>query len=299
MILDMKTMWKGKKTSAGISAAISLWAWGILFFSSISLYGAGPKVVLTDVLYKPTFLTANTSFPAGSAFPVRLVRGGKNYLVTSFSLFGKTSGLDHQLTPTEIAQNIMGGVATSAAHPRQIIVAQPYLLMSNIRVADDNGADGDMAIFGIRNSEKLPSLYLDPTLPAKGDRMFALVKGPSNKVPVLVEVETEWVSPTEIRYLFLDSSVDLVGACGAPILSAQGKVVAMHLGTFTSKSGNLFGFAAPARAIKKALELYEKEHPAAKPAQAVQNLEKAPTPATAAKGKAAGPTLVAPLIKQP
>jgi len=58
-----------------------------------------------------------------------------------------------------------------------------------------------------------------------------------------------WVSDHEIRYLLENQTVDLRGTTGAPLLSAEGTLVGMHMGIFTSKAGRKFGYACPAAAL--------------------------------------------------
>ena len=216
-----------------------------------------------NVIFRPTFLTADIAHYTGMAFRVRSVATNQDYLVTCHSLFSPTFGLDIQMTADDIAHVIVGAVGVSCTDRNVIVVAKPYVYVPNARPADANGAENDLALFRLPARGDEPALLLDPAPPIIGDRVWIYVKYVGTAKVGLEGATIAWKSDKEIRYLLDNQTADLRLVNGAPILSSDSEVVGIHIGTFSSKYGRIFGYACPASSIRALIE------PAKKPAKSL------------------------------
>jgi hypothetical protein len=215
---------------------------------------------LPEVLYRPAFLSADSSFTAGLAYTFRLKPEGRCYLVTCHSLFGKISGFETQLTPLQLAMLLKGAIGISVAHPQSWIVAQPYLMFPDATPFKQNDARNDIAAFAVKDTSHLTALLPARELPKKGERIFLLTKSLEDGSLHLMAAEVTATSPQALKYRFLDSQADVQMINGAPILSSQGQLVGMHVAVSQTKLGTLYGLASPVTAICAALEEYETIH---------------------------------------
>jgi hypothetical protein len=215
-----------------------------------------PPVPPPHVIFRPVFLTADFAHYAGMAFRLKHPAAARHYLVTSHSLFGPAAHLDIQMTPDDIARVIVAAIGVSCTDPSELVIARPYVHVSHARPSDENGSGDDLALFEISSSSGggAPALTLDPAPPVKGDRVWIFVKHPGKSVVAPEAAVIAWVSGGEIRYLIDDPGADLRGSTGAPLLSGDGHVLGIHLGTFTAKSGRLYGYACPGASIHRILE---------------------------------------------
>lgn len=210
---------------------------------------AAQPVPAENVLFRPTFLTPDISHYSGSAFRLKSQKSGQHYLVTAHSLFGPAADLDVQMTTEDISRVIMAAVGVSCTDPRVVVVARHYVPLPGARRSDADGAEKDLALFELPSRLNERALTLDSGPPLRGDRVWLYVKYPGTGRVGLEGATLAWVSEREVRYLFDNKEVDIRGATGAPILSKEGTVVGMHLGTFTPASGRKYGYACPASAI--------------------------------------------------
>jgi hypothetical protein len=207
-----------------------------------------------DVIFRPTFLTADIAHFAGMAFRLKDEKADRHYLVTAHSLFGPGADLDVQMTSEDISRVIVAMVGVSCTDPRAVVMARRYVPLSDARRSDENGADKDIAMFElpVRLGER--ALVPDLSVPVRGDRVWIYVKYAGTSRVGLEPAQLAWVSGKEIRYVLENQNVDLRGTTGAPLLSHEGTVVGMHLGVFTSGSGRKFGYACPVAAILSVIE---------------------------------------------
>ncbi|EIP98394.1 hypothetical protein OpiT1DRAFT_02850 [Opitutaceae bacterium TAV1] len=214
-----------------------------------------PPQVPPNVLFRPTFLTPDFPLSAGTAFRLRDTKSGLHYLVTSHSLLGPAGGLTEQMSPMDISRVVMALAAVSCTDPRTVLLAQPYVFLEDARPTDGRGSERDLALFALPPPVGLqPALLLDPGQTLLNDRVWLLLKYAGQQVTGMEPAVIMAVTPTEIRYLCENDKLDLSGAAGAPLLSPQGRVVGMHLGTLRSKSGRTYGYACPAGAIQQVLD---------------------------------------------
>jgi hypothetical protein len=209
-----------------------------------------------NVIFRPTFLTADIAHYTGMAFRVRSEATSQHYLVTCHSLFSPTFGLDVQMTADDIARVIVAAVGVSCTDRSVVVLAKPYIYVPDARPADrnGNGAEKDLALFYLPTRGDEPALRLDPAPPIVGDRVWIYVKYAGTAKVGLEGATIAWKSEKEIRYLLDNQNADLRLVNGAPILSADSDVVGIHIGTFTSKLGRIFGYACPASSIRALIE---------------------------------------------
>ncbi len=208
-----------------------------------------------NVLFRPVFLTPDFPFGAGTAFRLRDPRTNLHYLVTSHSLLGPAGGLDVQMKPMDITRIVMALAGVSCTDPRVVVLARSYVFLEDARVSDQRGSERDLALFALPPEPGLqPALQLDPAPPVAGDRLWVLLKYAGTQAVGMEPGRIVSATPNELRYLCENEKADLGGAAGAPLLSAQGRVLGMHLGTLKVKSGRLYGYACPAGAIQQVLD---------------------------------------------
>ncbi|RRJ94980.1 serine protease [Opitutaceae bacterium TAV4] len=189
------------------------------------------------------------------AFRLQHPPDGRHYLVTSHSLFGPAADLDVQMTPDDIARVIIAAIGISCDHASELVTARPYLRIPDARRSDETGSEKDLALFEIRApAHDAPALTLDPAPPIKGDRVWIYIKHPGKPTTGLEGATIAWTTEKELRYLLDNPAADLRGTTGAPVLSATGGVIGINLGTFTAKSGRVYGYACPGSSIRRALE---------------------------------------------
>ena len=224
-----------------------------LFF--LALLARAQPVPPPNMIFRPAFLTPDFAHYAGMAFRLEDETSGRHFLVTAHSLFGPAADLDIQMTSEDIERVIVGAVGVSCTDPRSLVLARRYLSLPGARRSDEQGAEKDIAMFELpppRMGER--GLRLDSAPPLRGDRVWVYVKYPNTARVGLEPATLAWVSDKEIRYLLQNQEVDLSGTTGAPVLSADGKVVGMHLGIFTARTGRRFGYATPGLALRQVYE---------------------------------------------
>ncbi|AKC82924.1 hypothetical protein IMCC26134_09330 [Verrucomicrobia bacterium IMCC26134] len=203
-----------------------------------------------NVLFRPTFLSPDIAHYAGTAFRVKDGANGQPYFVTAHSLFGPAADMDVQMSSEDIARVIVAAVGVSCTDPRNVVVARNYVLLPGARRADGDGAEKDLAVFELPNRLGDDSLLLDTTPLVRGDKIWVYLKYAGTGRVGLESAVIAYVSEKEVRYFFENQEADFRGSTGAPIISAEGKVVGMNLGLFTSKTGRRFGYGPPATAIR-------------------------------------------------
>jgi hypothetical protein len=233
--------------------------WSLLFVCALPV--CAQPVPPPNVLFRPTFLSQDIAHYAGTAFRVKDGPTGQPYFVTAHSLFGPAADMDVQMSSEDIARVIVAAVGVSCTDPRNVVIAHNYIPLPGARRADAEGAEKDLAVFELPNRLGDASLLIDPTPLIRGDRVWVYLKYAGTARVGLESAVIAYVSDKEIRYYFENQEADFRGSTGAPILSAEGKVAGMNLGTFTSKTGRRFGYGPPAGAIRAVWQPAQKKEP--------------------------------------
>lgn len=214
-----------------------------------------------NVLFRPTFLSPDIAHYAGTAFRVKDGPNEQSYFVTAHSIFGPAADMDVQMSSEDIARVIVAAVGVSCTDPRNVVIARNYIPLPGAKRADGEGSEKDLAVFELPNRLGDASLTLDPAPLVRGDKVWVYLKYAGKARVGLERAVVGYVSDKEVRYLFDNQDADFRGSTGAPILSAEGNVVGMHLGIFTSKTGRKFGYGPPSSAIRAVWRPGQKPEP--------------------------------------
>ena len=195
-------------------------------------------------LYKPTFLLADRSFAAGTAFTTKLSSKGKSiHLLVS---------CHHVLDNT--APELCGAVALSMVDKQEILVASKPLTIRGARSADFAGADYDISAFQLRSKPKSPVLALSAIQPAVGERISLFARLYNQQVPrifsgTLIEVRHDY-----LEYRLDDPTVEIGGTSGAPVLNQSGEVIGINVSSAPQADGSLHVIANPTSAFRPKLQ---------------------------------------------
>lgn len=219
-----------------------------------------PEVPACSAL-RPTFRVGSRSYPAGSAFSVRI--GEQTLLVTAHHLLGPGGGLPSQLSGGDVATQIelvtvadaFGGTLCGSSSEALVVAdAQPM----------GNGTHQDLALFvpktatGVDRIQaveraKLAPRQLADAAPAVGTPVF-VATGFSGREAHTFRAEVVEVSETSLYYKFDDAALELRATSGAALLNAEGEVVGMHLGGGKMEDGALIGAGNPVPAIRQRID---------------------------------------------
>lgn len=216
-----------------------------------------PPTPAKEGLFKPTFLLANESWSAGTAFIVRGGDGKSAVLVTCHHLFGPAAGLEKQMSPEEIARDGRGAVALSMQDQKLIVVAPTYLKVADVRAMDRQGTDKDMALFAVKDGEKLAAFEMAEKAANVGDVVYLFARARGADAPKLYRATVVESAANGLSYQF-DETFDARGTSGAPVLDAQGKVVGMNLGG-GDVQGKQIGIANPGTSVRQAIQAAAKQ----------------------------------------
>ncbi len=213
----------------------------------------------SQTLYRPCFISADSSFSSGLAF-VAATSAQNFYLLTAHSLFGPYSGLDRQWTPTEIARSFRGAIGISLTNPSRWLEASPYIFLPQAGPFSSEGASCDLAAFSVAPAKGLVALSFNRTPPKTSDRIFVMLKLMGDASPYLMKAQVIEVANSYLVYRFDNSSLRLDMTRGAPVLDTDGRLLGMHMGTTVSPLGDLQGVAVSSSTIWSALTAYEQAH---------------------------------------
>ena len=212
-----------------------------------------PPKLYRHPLLLPTFETAYGSLYAGSAFLLRLEKGGPVLMVTAHGLLGKAAGLTRDLTWWELPRSLQS-VSAWSVRDGKTWRSEKVLSIDDARAAQTDDASHDLAAF-LMNSPKAVTFQLSPAPPQVGERVWLYSDPARDKVlagEILHEARISDVNDEMIEYRFLNPKTKLEGARGAAVVNASGQVVAMHVaGGFLE--GRQTGWGNPAAAMRARL----------------------------------------------
>jgi hypothetical protein len=211
-----------------------------------------PKIP-KHVVFRPTFLTRDFSFTAGTGFLLEGRSMDSSFLVTVHHLFGPAGGLEKQIAGDKIPLVFPRAVGFSFDPDPILLTTDEGYPVADARKGDDKGCEKDIALYRVRGWSANKSLELSKQPPLVGEKVWLVLRNIAKDDLLFAECVVAWRSATEVRYLLNNPDLLYSGASGAPVVDAYGNVVAMHVGTFTAQSGRKFGFGCPAAAIYAAL----------------------------------------------
>ena len=195
-------------------------------------------------LYKPTFLLADRSFAAGTAFTTQIsVKGTRVYLLVS---------CHHVLD--NAASEICSTVALSMADKEDVLIASKPLIIAGARSVDFAGAECDISAFVLRSPPKKPVLQLSLEQPIPGERISLYARLYNQKEPQIYLGTVVNVRAGHLEYRLDDPTVEIGGTSGAPVLNGAGKVIGVNVSGARQEDGTLHVLANPTTSFRPRIQ---------------------------------------------
>jgi hypothetical protein len=186
-------------------------------------------------LYKPTFLLADHSFAAGTAFTTEVSSNGKKYWL----LVSCHHVLDGK------ADEIRRTVGLSMTDRAEVIIASRPLLIPGARSVDLIGVDGEISAFILSAKPISPTLKLSSARTTVGMRVRLYARLFNQSEPAIYLGTVVNVSDERIAYVLDDSSIEIGGTSGAPLLNDAGEVIGINASGARQQDGTLQVLANP------------------------------------------------------
>jgi hypothetical protein len=202
---------------------------------------ADPPPLPRDAVLRPQFTTTEGPVRAGSAFVVH--REGGLLLLTANHLLGQAGGMSRDHTGAELDRIVQGVDLHSVDDPSATLSARHLLSLPDSE-ASAQTSDHDLVAFALPDAGPAHPLELADGNPSAGDTVFLLAEpygGHGAKlVPATVEVGG---AGRTLRYTFApDAGItepELRSTSGAPVVDAQGRVVALNCAAGADRNGGI------------------------------------------------------------
>jgi hypothetical protein len=209
-------------------------------------------------VFRPVFRTSDGVVEAGTAFAVAW--RGRHVLLSALHLLGPAGGLSRDVpaaaVPKVVAQVELDPCFEGTEQPKQTFPAQAINIPSAQPLGNISSGAGDVIAFWMPVSSAFPALPLADKTPPTGARVWLAAsvesgapEGAHLHPAQVIEVD----QAGDLLYAFDESGLELRATSGAPLLDAQGRVVAIHLGG-GSPQGKLLGVGNPISRFRKYLE---------------------------------------------
>ena len=169
-------------------------------------------------------------FDAGSAF-VGEVNPGETLLLTAQHLFSPAGGLEKDVLWSQMdkeypkAEGLLSGGKEVGASGSAVV------LLPSAHGMDDNSVAFDLAAYKLADAPKADVLKLAKKTPKVGDLVYMNSSYIGWTAATVITVEK-----SRVIYRYFLPSLELRGTSGAPVVNAEGEVVAMNLGGWKGKS---------------------------------------------------------------
>ena len=199
-----------------------------------------------DAVLKPTFMTGSDSFTGGTAFVCKVKE--KKFIITAHHLFGPACGLDKQYSWKEAPVTFSTVTGISINSPKKFITSNSSVIITGAKELNKNDASKDLAAYEIPIANLFPSLVLSEVQAKVGEkvRILARVRG-QKKLQIISGTVTE-SKIQDCSYVLDDSKIVMKGTSGAPVLNEQGKVIAIHIGSY-DHDAKKYGVGNPCTSI--------------------------------------------------
>lgn len=199
----------------------------------------GAPLVPERSVLRPYFKTKLGQIPAGesaaTAFAVSIEGNPKPIVLTALSTLAAGEFFSTQPTPNRLNADLEVITLSDAFGSMDgVVSARAFIEIPESGFAKDSNAPaGD--VLAIQLGEKVPfkSLMLGDSLPVIGEKVWisaAIFEGAPPSQMQHEAVVTALPADGNIHYRFENKKLSLKGTLGAPVLNAEGKVVAIHLG---------------------------------------------------------------------
>jgi len=205
-----------------------------------------------NTVCRPTFTTTAAPFGAGTAFVCDYPEAKTQLLITAHHLFGPAGGLPAKVAWNEMSAKIKQVDAVSLHDPAIHFVSSKVVQIDGARATDSTGVKDDIAVFALPEARDRAALKLADKAPKVGDQVWLYGAQADSKVIELIPATVTMSSDEELDYAFGVPALKLRATSGAPVLDADGNVVAINLGS-TTRRAKLVGFGNPMMSIRKHL----------------------------------------------
>jgi acyl carrier protein len=198
-----------------------------------------------SLLHPRFFGGKGTEFDAGSAF-VGEVNAGETLLLTAQHLFSPAGGLEKDVLWSQMDKEYPKAEGMLSGGKEVGATGGAVILLPSAHGMDDNSAAFDLAAYQLADAPKADVLKLAKKSPKVGDIVYMNSRYIGWTAAAVVSVEK-----SRVIYRYFLPSLELRGTSGAPVVNAEGEVVAMNLGGWTEKS--TFGIGNGVEGIRSLL----------------------------------------------
>ena len=228
----------------------------ILALTSATSFAAVPAAA--NVVFQPHFETTHGNIDAGKAFVIS-TKTCAAVVVSAYHLFGEAGGLKAQIPVAELTPSIKSIVLNNIATGKSVFkiagtsVTPPGAAACCETDAPMTGA-GDVFAFRSKTDLGSVAMAVSDNPAKKGDRLHILTSVMGGARTEFDAVVVGMVSGY-LQYQIVTPGFVLRATSGAPVLDADGRVVAINLGGWNdAKTGATFGIGNPATAWLGAVE---------------------------------------------
>ncbi len=223
-----------------------------LLFSSCAT-ASGP--IAADVVFAPNFRTTQGDIPAGKAFVVTSAKCGP-LMLSAYHLFGPSGGLNAQVPVGELTALIKSIVLHNISTDKPVFTVKGNSVTpQGASLAAPVKGPGD--IFAFRSTTDLSSVAMPvSTRPVKkGDRVRVLTSVIGNADATSFDAVVAGMQDGYLIYDLVKPGFVIRATSGAPVVDADGRVVAINLGGGRYQgTEQVYGMGNPATAWVGALE---------------------------------------------
>jgi hypothetical protein len=219
-----------------------------------------PALSAADFAFQPSFATsAGNEFQAGKLVIAKVPSAPGGLLgLSCIHIFGPDGGLPSQIASDALPKFVKKTTLIAADGGRTEIGAALAVPGAHPFVSDGRSLPNpstDLSVFRAPAELSAHALELAADEPAVGDRVWLLARLISGAAPDV------YLHPAHVRlanerilvYQFENSQLNLTATSGAPVVNAQGKVVALNIGGGLS-GGKLNVFGNPIGSMRKKIE---------------------------------------------
>jgi hypothetical protein len=170
------------------------------------------------------------SFSAGTAFVCEYPDSSRQLLITAHHLFGPGGGLDSEIPWNQLNQVIKLTVGLSMHDASVHLVSKKALLIPGARPLDKKGLNDDIAAFELDYDKTRSTLKLSKDAPKVGERVWLYGRQIGSSFVELIPCTVINSSPKQLDYSVDRKPFELCATSGAPVLNAEGQVVAVNIG---------------------------------------------------------------------
>lgn len=233
----------------------------LLVISAAMLHAQDKPVLPENFIARPTFINADGSFEAGTAFflkPRAASAANAGYIITAHHLFGPMGGLESDISPEKLNDVVTSIRMTGIGAPwSRVFRVRPILVPSDPGLTSENpfyNKHVDLAIFSINPRKGIHMRALSPDRMKIGERVWQAGEPRYGQEPGELLHGCKIIKVTGGHGFCLFDNQDLVlgGTSGSPYLNSKGEIIGLHSGS-TKEPGKLTGIILKAEIIRQAL----------------------------------------------